>query len=130
MNLSVINTHTYNCFYFFFYKLFYKRVIIPFMNTAYYQNCWMGHALQSIPCTVYIGGFAIVYKFYAFNCCNRFHAMLQAFKCLIYIKIVGWVMLSKAYHVLFTLVALLSFINSTPLIVATGSMRCSRLSNV
>ena len=42
----------------------------------------------------------------------------------------GLVMLSSANQVLFTLVALLSFINSTPRIIITVSIRCSRLSNV
>src|ERR1700743_2166273 len=43
---------------------------------------------------------------------------------------VGYSMLSNANQVLFILVALLSLINSTPLIMPTGSIRCSRLSNV
>ena len=43
-------------------------------------------------------------------------------------RMTGFVILSSAYQVQFTLVALLSLINSTPLTVLTYSIRCSSAS--
>src|SRR2546423_1622512 len=80
MDLPVINTQTNNCFYFFFYHIGNKRIVISFINSAQYQDRWLLHAFQCIPGAVYISSLAVIDKFDSSYCCYIFHPVLQTFK--------------------------------------------------
>ena len=94
---------------------------------AYITNAEMHIKWQKEEMTMSVEDFAVKGKH------NHYNTMAAGLSAVVMdirkekIKIVGLVILSSAYQVLFVLVALLSFINSTPRTVDTVSILCSRL---